>query len=46
MAQIALGGSLPRRLASAPFAVLSPGARLAGTPSSHKSMTMRKNETG
>jgi len=36
MAQIALGGNLSPRRLLAPLAVLSPGPRLAGTPSKGK----------
>src|SRR5260370_15284017 len=39
MAQIALGGKLPPRILMAPLAVLSPGPRLAGTPSRGREMT-------
>jgi hypothetical protein len=36
MGQMALGGSLAPRLLTAPLTVLSPGPRLAGTPSKGK----------
>ena len=36
MGQMALGGSLAPRLLMTPFTVLSPGPRLAGTPSKGK----------